>query len=71
MISVVDREQSHKSDHELRREEEVVLAKLDSSEFDELDLEDAVKQTTIEFEDACVDELKAFQSRLPDISKCY
>lgn len=29
------------------------------------------KQTAVEFEDACVYELKAFQSHLPDLGKCY
>lgn len=65
----MNREQSLKSDHELRQDQDLMRTELLRTDMDELDLEDAAKQTAVEYEDASMEELKAFKSRLPDPSK--
>ncbi|XP_045129326.1 39S ribosomal protein L46, mitochondrial-like [Portunus trituberculatus] len=63
MITTIEEENSLKSDHEIRVEQDRInLEIMKTGEADELDLEEASKQTAIEFEDSCLEELKSFES---------
>lgn len=63
MIAALEKEHSLKSDHELRLEKDRInMEVMKSGEADELDLEEASKQTALEFEDFCSEELKDFKS---------
>lgn len=67
MIASLEKENSLKSDHEIRIEQDRINAEvLKAGEADELDLEEASKQTAVEFEDACSEELKTFKSTYLD-----
>lgn len=60
MISKMEKENSLKNDHELRREQDMIRAELlKSGDADDADIEESPLQTALEFEDACVEELKA------------
>lgn len=62
MIATLEKEQSLKSDHELRLErDQINMEVMKAGEADELDLEEASKQTALEFEDVCSEELKNFR----------
>ncbi|KAK8406637.1 hypothetical protein O3P69_007313 [Scylla paramamosain] len=63
MITAIEEENSLKSDHEIRAEQDRInLEIMKTGEADELDLEEASKQTAIEFEDSCLEELKSFKT---------
>ena len=63
MITTIEEENSLKSDHEIRAEQDRInLEIMKTGEADELDLEEASKQTAIEFEDSCSEELKSFKA---------
>lgn len=67
MIAVLEEGNSLKSDHEIRIEQDRInMEVMKTGEADELDLEEASKQTAVEFEDACSEELKAFRSTYLD-----
>lgn len=63
MLAAMEKENSLKSDHELRLERDRInMEVMKSGEADEVDLEEASKQTGLEFEDVCSEELKIFTS---------
>lgn len=63
MLAAMEKENSLKSDHELRLERDRInMEVMKSGEVDEVDLEEASKQTGLEFEDVCSEELKIFTS---------
>ncbi|XP_045597710.1 large ribosomal subunit protein mL46 [Procambarus clarkii] len=64
MLATVEKERSLKSDHELRREKDLLHTELMKTDDEDLNLEEASKQTALEFEDACDDELKAFNASM-------
>ncbi|XP_071537447.1 large ribosomal subunit protein mL46-like [Panulirus ornatus] len=67
MLAAVEKEMSLRSDHELQHEQDMIRAEvIKSGKSEEVDLEEAVKQTAVEFEDACVEELKAFKASITD-----
>lgn len=70
MLTAMERELSLKSDHEIRIEKDKIYKKLvTSGEADETDLEQASAQTAAEFEDACLEELSAFNATQPQASE--
>lgn len=61
MLATVEKELSLKSNHELRHEQDLMRVEfLKLGDTEEVDIEEASKQTAVEFEDACTEELKAF-----------
>ncbi|XP_050711000.1 39S ribosomal protein L46, mitochondrial-like [Eriocheir sinensis] len=63
MLAAIEKENSLRSDHELRLERDRInMEVMKSGEADEVDLEEASKQTALEFEDVCSEELKNFTS---------
>lgn len=67
MLATIEKEMSLKSDHELQHEQDVIRAEvIKAGESEEVDLEEAVRQTAVEFEDACLEELKAFKASITD-----
>ena len=63
MIAAIELENSLKSDHEIRAEQDRINVEImKTGEADELDIEEASKQTAVEFEDACSEDLKDFKS---------
>lgn len=61
MLATVEKELSLKSNHELRHEQDLMRVEfLKSGDTEEVDIEEASKQTALEFEDICTEEFKAF-----------
>ncbi|XP_064093681.1 large ribosomal subunit protein mL46-like isoform X1 [Macrobrachium nipponense] len=61
LITKLEIDHSLKSNHELRLEQDVIRTELlKSSDLDDADLEESSQQTALEYEDACVEELKTF-----------
>ncbi|XP_042217580.1 39S ribosomal protein L46, mitochondrial-like [Homarus americanus] len=67
MLATVEKNLSLKSDHELRHEQDLIRTQfLKSGDAEDIDLEDAAKQTAVEFADACEEELRTFKASLPE-----
>ncbi|CAL4110464.1 unnamed protein product [Meganyctiphanes norvegica] len=61
MLSAIEQENSYKSQHEIRHEEDLIRAELlKIGDTDDVDLDEVTKQTAVEFVDAANDELKRF-----------
>ena len=61
-MKTLEIENSLKSDHELRVEEDKVrIGLFNAGEIDSINLEDTAKQTAMEFEDSCKEELSQFE----------
>ncbi|KAK7085096.1 39S ribosomal protein L46, mitochondrial [Halocaridina rubra] len=59
MISRLEKENSVQNDHELRIEQDRIRAELlKSGDLESTDIEEAALQTALEYEDACIEELK-------------
>ncbi|XP_068213486.1 large ribosomal subunit protein mL46 [Palaemon carinicauda] len=62
LIAKLEVEHSLRSDHELRLEQDQIRQDLlKVKEMDDIELEESSQQTAFEYEDACVEELKAFK----------
>lgn len=71
MLADIELENSHRSDHEVRYEAEMLQAELLKSKSMDLDIEQTVQQTAQDFEDAAVDEYNkfVFGSRISEADK--
>lgn len=60
MLARIELENSHKSDHEMRLEKDMLQAEMLKSKSCDLDIDLALQQTAQDFEDASVDEYNKF-----------
>jgi large subunit ribosomal protein L46 len=73
MLAETELENSHKSDHEVRFEKDILQAELLKSKSVDLDVDMALQQTAQDFEDAAVEEYNkfAFASRLTEADRTH
>jgi large subunit ribosomal protein L46 len=71
MLADIELENSHKSDHEVRYEEDILRTELLKKKSVDLDMDQTLQQTAQDFEDAAADEYNNFQfeSRITEADK--
>lgn len=73
MLAEIELENSNKSDHEVRFEQDMLQAELLKSKSVDLDIDMALKQTAQDFEDAAIEEYSnfAYESRLTEADRMH